>query len=145
MNVDVVKKELIKSSECISCAQCVVNCPSTADDLRITIFGKMVKPFIFVIAVFLMFFGSFFALNKAGLFQLTVPNLQSMKESGERLKITDLRGMMDIETGAEYVGMGLSEFYRLMEIPETVPKETMLRDVSSHVPGWDFHVIRDSR
>jgi len=66
-------------------------------------------------------------------------------ESGNFLKIADLRGSMSIETGAEYTGMDLKDFYKLMEIPEMIPKDTLLRDVSSQVPGWEFHVIRDSR
>jgi hypothetical protein len=75
--------------------------------------------------------------------RITPPPLSQVKESGNYLKITELRGSMSIETGAEYTGIELPEFYKLMEIPETVPKETWLRDVSSYVPGYDFHVIRD--
>ncbi|MDR2543192.1 MAG: 4Fe-4S binding protein [Treponema sp.] len=145
MNIDVTKIDTVKSPECINCTQCVVKCPSKSNDLQITFFKKAVKPFVFIVASVLIFFGSLFIFHKAGIFQITIPSLESVMESGNFLQIADLRGSISIQDGAEYVGMELSDFYNLMEIPETVPKETLLREVSSFVPGWDFHVIRNSR
>ncbi|MDR0448709.1 MAG: 4Fe-4S binding protein [Treponema sp.] len=145
MNIDVSNTELVKSAECIMCGQCITACPSQKNCIKVTVFGKTLKPLIFVIATITIFFGSLLVFNKAGIFTLTVPGIESVRESGEHLKAKDLRGMMSIETGAEYLGMELSDFYNYMEIPETVPKDTQLRNVSSYVPGWDFHVIRDTR
>jgi ferredoxin len=145
MNIEVYKTGVVKSGECITCGQCITACPSLKNCIRMTVFGKTIKPFVFVIATAVIFFGSLFVFDKAGIFTLTVPSLESVRASGENLKARDLRGMMSIETGAEYMGMELSDFYSFMEIPETVPKDTPLRNVSSYVPGWDFHVIRDTR
>ena len=83
--------------------------------------------------------------DKIGIFLITIPCIESVRESGYHLKIADLRGSLTIEMGVEYVGMELSEFYKLMEIPETVPPDTQMHNVSYFVPGWEFHVIRDSR
>ena len=143
MNIDVSKIDTVKSAECISCGQCVTACPSKNDCIKITVIGKKIKQLVFVIIIPLIFFGSLFVFDRTGLYKITIPSLESVVESGNYLKIADLRGSMSIETGAEYVGMKLSDFYILMEIPQTVPKETWLRDVSNYIPGYDFHVIRD--
>ncbi|MDR0496602.1 MAG: 4Fe-4S binding protein [Treponema sp.] len=145
MNIDVAKTKVVRSPECIACTQCVTVCPAKTNSLQMTIFNKVCKPLTFIIIAVTIFFGSLFVFNKTGMLRITVPPLTSVQESGQHLKIADLRGSMSIETAAEYVGMELFDFYELMEIPKTVPKETWLRDVSSHVPGYDFHVIRDSR
>ena len=89
-----------------------------------------------------VFFGSIFVLNAVGLFRITVPTVASVQESENYLKIVDLRGSMPIEVGAFYTGMELSEFYAVMEIPETVPPQTLLKDVVRFVPGYDFHVVK---
>jgi len=145
MNINVSDAVIVKSSECIKCSLCITNCPSENDCLKVTILGKKVKPLIFAVAAVMIFFGSLFIFDKAGIFQITIPSIESVRESGNFLKIADLRGSLTIEAGAEYIGMELTEFYKLMEIPETVPPDTQMRHVSSFVPGWEFHVIRDSR
>jgi len=145
MNIDVAKNDVVKSSECIACNQCTVACKSKTADIQMTFFRKAITPLAFVIITVSIFFGSLFFFDRIGIFKVTVPPLESILESGNHLRIMDLRGSMDIETASQYVGMELNDFYELMEIPKTVPKETWLRDVSSHVLGWDFHVIRDSR
>ncbi|MDR2964485.1 MAG: 4Fe-4S binding protein [Treponema sp.] len=145
MNIDVARIKTVKSAECIVCNQCTISCKSKTNDIQITFFNKSIKPLAFIIIIVTVFFGSLFIFNKTGILRVTVPALESVLESGNFLRIIDIRGSMSIEAASEYVGMELSEFYNLMEIPKTVPKETWLRDVSLHVPGYDFHVIRDSR
>jgi polyferredoxin len=142
MNINVDNVAAVKSAECIACGQCVSACLSKNNAIQMTIFGKAVKPLVFVIATVVIFFTSIAAFDRAGLFQVTIPSLTSVTESGNHLNIADLRGSMSIETGAEYTGMELSEFYKTMEIPQTVPKETLFKDVPSYVPGYDFHVIK---
>jgi polyferredoxin len=145
MNINVAKNKKMKSSECLVCNQCNVACKFGAEYIKMTFFNKTIKPLAFLIITVLVFFGSIIVFDRMGIFRVTVPSLESVLESGTHLRIIDLRGSMSIETASQYVGMELNDFYDLMEIPETVPKETWLRDVSSNVPGWDFHVIRDSR
>ena len=145
MNIDVSNTETVKSNECITCGQCVTACPSQTNCLKTTIFGKTFKQIIFTIAIPLIFFSSLAVFHKTGLYQITVPSIESVIESGNYLKIADLRGSMSIEVGAEYAGMELSAFYALMEIPQTVPKETWLKDVSNYVPGYDFHVVKANK
>jgi ferredoxin len=145
MKINVAGVSIVKSAECISCSQCVIACPSQTNDLQMTIFGKAIKPFAFIIAVIALFFGSLFILDRTGFLRVTIPPVTSVIENSNYIKFVDLRGSMSIEMGAKYVGMELAEFYRIMEIPKTVPKETWMKDISIYVPGYDFHVIKGSR
>jgi polyferredoxin len=145
MNINVAKIEKKKPSECIVCNQCTISCMSETNDIQITFFNKVINPLAFLIIIITIFFGSLFIFDRTGILRVTVPALESVIESGNYLRVIDLRGSMNIEAAAQYIGIELSDFYDLMEIPKTVPKETWLRDVSLHVPGYDFHVIRNSR
>ena len=145
VNIEVDKVEAVKSAECIMCGQCVTVCPSKKQEINITIFGRVVKPLVFMLCILMVFFGSLFIFNAAGMYQVTVPNIAKVEESGNYIKIVDLRGSMSIEVGASYVGMELSDFYELMEIPTEVPKDTRLKDVVYYVPGYDFHVMKATK
>jgi len=107
-----------------------------------TIAGKTAKPLLFVLGTVCIFFGAIALLNTVGLLQVTVPSIESIQQGGAPLNLMDLRGSMTIEEGAVYAGMDLAEFYRVMEIPKTVPATTPLNTVSGYVPGYDFHAMK---
>lgn len=142
MNIDVAKAETVKSSECIACGECVSQCPSNKKPLSITFFGKKIKVATFVIITVVVFFGGLLILDAVGLYQVTVPSIAQVEKSGKHLKFVDLKGSMTIEDGAKYVGLSLEEFYKKMEIPNSVPKETRLKEISTLVPDYDFHAIK---
>jgi len=145
MRVEVDRVRTVKSSECIACGQCVVACQSKKREIQMTVFNRKIKPVAFTLSVTIFFFGALFALDAAGMYQVSIPAVADVRDSGAYINIADLRGSMDIETGASYVGMQLSDFYALMEIPKDVPKETRLKDVVSYVPGYDFHAMKATK
>ena len=132
----------VKSAECILCGKCTSSCPSKSSKIGFYFFGKRLSYLLFILLTVAVFFGSIFLFDAAGLMQVTVPTVESVQESGEYLKIADLRGSMTIEQGAFYTGMELSDFYEIMEIPETVPSDLQLKYVSDYVEGYDFHAIK---
>lgn len=145
MSIDVKNYETVNSAECIMCGECVSSCNKGKGDTSITFFSKKMNPVIFVILTVAIFFGSMFVMNKVGLYQVTVPTIESVQTSGKYLKVADLKGSMTIELGAQYVGLPLEEFYELMEIPNSVPKETQMKAISELVSGYDFHVIKANK
>ena len=132
----------VNVTECIGCTTCVEVCPSTTPVIAMTMAGKKVKPLLFVVGTVCIFFGAIALLNTAGLMQVTVPPLESVQQGGTHLNTIDLRGSMTIEEGAAYVGMNLSEFYSMMEIPASVPASSPLKSVQDYVPGYDFHAMK---
>ncbi len=142
MNIDVASGGVVRSAECIDCGKCIDVCPNPSKYIGFKFFGKTIKPLAIVLITVGLFFGSLFVLDLAGLYQVSVPSIEQVQQSGEKLKFADLRGSMTIEEGAIYVGKSLEEFYTIMEIPSSVPKDTQLKSVSTLVPGYDFHTIK---
>ena len=142
MGIDVKNLKEIKGGECIACGQCINNCPDSNKYLGFYLFGKKIKTLSLVLITVLSFFFSLFVFNSIGLLRFSIPSIQKVEETKEYLKFSDLKGSMSIELGAQYTGKNLSEFYKLMKIPETVLKETLLNEISKTVPGYDFHVIK---
>ena len=52
---------------------------------------------------------------------------------------------MTIEMAAKYTGKDLAEFYTWMEIPPTVPKETVLKEITSYIPNYNFEQIKKKK
>lgn len=142
MGIEPGRKTRINDSECIGCTTCVNVCQSQKSVITMTIAGKPAKPLLFVLGTVVIFFGSIALLNISGLMQVTVPPIESIQQGNAYLNLIDLRGSMTIAEGARYTGMNRAEFYRVMEIPETVPASILLKNVKDHVPGYDFHRMK---
>ena len=144
MGINVKNLEEIKGGECIACGQCINTCPDSNKYLGFYLFGKKIKTLSFVLITVLLFFFSLFIFNSTGLLRLSIPNIEKIEETKDYIKFADLKGSMSIELGAQYTGASLPEFYKLMKIPKSVPKETLLKEVSEIILGYDFHVIKSS-
>ena len=142
MNIDVAHCETVKSAECIACGLCVEVCPDSSKYIGFSFFRKTLKPLTVVLMTVLVFFGSLLAFDVLGLYQVSVPTIRQIEQEGTFIKIGDLRGSMSIEIGAQYTGKSLKDFYAIMEIPETIAKETLLKEIATQVPGYDFHVMK---
>jgi NAD-dependent dihydropyrimidine dehydrogenase PreA subunit len=64
--------------------------------------------------------------------------------TGGAVDVSVIKGSMTIQQGMDTLGMGQSEFYALFKIPENVPPETLLKEISTISPGYDFQSIKDS-
>lgn len=142
MGIDVKNLKEIKGGECIACSLCVNNCPDSNKYIGFNLFGKKIKTLNFLIINLIFFFGSLVILNSFGLLRFSLPKIETIQKTQDFIKFEDLKGSMSIELGAQYTGKELLEFRKLMEIPSTVPKETLLKDISNTVVGYDFHVAK---
>lgn len=142
MDIEVHKAEKVHTGECITCMRCVDVCPAPGSMIAARAGKRIVKPLLAVMLSIAVFFGSIFLLDLAGLYMVALPTQQEILEKGITIRIDDLRGSMTIEMGALYTGKSLEEFYSLMEIPTTVPKDTQLKYVGNYVAGYDFHAVK---
>jgi ferredoxin len=142
MDIEVHKLEKINTGECISCGRCVEACPDPGNMIALRAGRKVIKPLLAVLASAAVFFGSILLLDAAGLYTVSLPSQQEVLQKGVTIGIQDLRGSMTIEQGAFYTGKALAEFYRIMEIPERVSKDTQLKYVANYVKGYDFHRMK---
>lgn len=157
MNIDVQHTREVKSAECINCQTCVLNCPK-AGALESREGKKAVKPFAVIALVTLVFFGSIFAFQLAGVYKLLPDQLkagesignsdgEAKSESGKtgtKINVEAIKGSMTIKDASEIARVDLKEFYKLFKIPDNVPSDTYMRDIGNKVPGYDFHKIKQS-
>lgn len=139
MNLDVQHSQEVKSAECINCQSCVLNCPK-AGALKTSFGRKAMKPLVIMIAVMAVFFGSIFAFQAAGLYQLTPAQLAN----GEYIALDEVKGYMAIKDAAAATNTELEEFYKAYGIPANVPSDTMMKDISKLVPDYDLDKAKEA-
>lgn len=139
MNIDVQHVKAVKSAECINCQTCVLNCPK-AGALDSKEGKKTVKPIVVITLVLVMFFGSIFAFQAAGVYNL----LPEQVKAGESIAFDEIKGYMTIKDAAEATKTDLKEFYKKFKIPENVPDGTKMKEISKIVSGYEFDKIKRS-
>ena len=142
VDISVHTSEKIKTAECISCSVCVDVCPQPLVMIAPKIGSFIIRPLSFLLLSVSVFFGSILALDAAGLYQVAIPTVQEVINNSSYIRVSDLRGSMSIEAGAFYTGMELSAFYELMEIPQSIPKDTAMKNINQFKPDYDFHVMK---
>ncbi len=137
MNIDVQHSMVVDSAECINCSLCVLDCPK-AGALENKISKKTVTPFLSIVLVIILFFGSIFAAQAAGIY----PLLPEQPKAGVIIPYSDIKGYMSIQDAAKATNTALPEFYKKFGIPETVPDTTLMKRISEIVPSFDFDGIK---
>ncbi|HBP63717.1 MAG TPA: hypothetical protein DD730_05490 [Desulfosporosinus sp.] len=139
MNIDVQHSLKVTTAECMNCQTCVTSCPKPgALDHQ---FGhKMIKPLTIIILVMVVFFGSIFASQAAGLYELTPTPLKT----GESINYNEVKGYMSIKEASESTKTDLKEFYLKFKIPENVPETTKMKEISKVSEGYDFDQVKAS-
>lgn len=145
MGIDVAHTDRVTSPECIACGACVSACPSKDKPLNFAFAGRVVKPVVFVLVTVLVFFGGILTFDALGLMRLTTPTVEAVEASGEHLPLSQLKGSMTIAEGAAYVGMEIEAFKERMEIPESVPDGTKLKEIEQLSPGYNFHQMVEEK
>ena len=139
MNIDVQHSLKVTSAECLNCQTCVLSCPKPgALDSQAT--SKIIKPFTVIVLVMVVFFGSIFVAQSAGIYDLTPNQLKT----GESIKYDEVKGYMSIQEAATSTKTELKEFYEKFKIPPEVPAETKMKEISTVSPGYDFDKAKES-
>ncbi len=138
VNIDVQHGKDVKSSECIDCQLCVLDCPK-AGALEIKEGSKTMKPLIVILLVMALFFGSIFIFQAAGLYTFS-----TKVEAGAGMALRDVVGSMTIQELADAANMDLKEIYVKMKIPENVPADKKFKEIKDVAPDYDFHKVKES-
>lgn len=138
MNIDVQNVKEVKNAECINCQACILNCPKSGA-LKSKLGKKFMKPFVVIGLVMVLFFGSIFAFQAAGVYKVLPDKLKA----GETISYEQVKGYMTIKEAAEATKMELKEFYIKFKIPESVPSDTMMKNISKLVQGYEFDEIKE--
>lgn len=139
MNIDVQHSTEIKNAECINCQTCVLSCPK-AGAIDSKAGSKSLKPLVIILLVMSVFFGSIFTAQAAGVYTL----LPEQLKAGETINLDEVKGYMTIKEASQATGTDLHEFYKMFEIPENIPAETMMKEIGKTVPGYEFGDVKKS-
>lgn len=139
VNIDVQHLKEIKSSECLNCQTCVLNCPKQGA-LELKQGKNTISPLVTIIIVMALFFGSIFAFQAAGIYKLTPEALKT----GESINYDEIKGYMTIEEAAKATKTELKDFYSKFKIPENVPKNVKMKEIKDVSPGYDLDVVKAS-
>lgn len=139
VNIDVQHSTEVTGAECINCSLCVLNCPK-AGALENKAGKIPVTPFLSLALVILLFFGSIFAAQAAGVYTL----LPEQLNAGEIIPYEEIKGYMSIREAAQATDTEIHAFYQKFGIPETMPAETMMKAISETIPDFDFDAVKAS-
>lgn len=134
VNIDVQHGTEVRSAECLDCQLCTLQCPK-AGALSHRIGKKNLKPFMALLLVMALFWGSVVVLQASGLYEL----LPEKPAAGTIIPLEEVKGYMTLKEASEATGMELGALYEKMGIPKSVPPETMLKEVGGLVEGFDLH------
>lgn len=138
VNIDVANIKEVRDIECIDCQLCVSSCPK-AGALQTRFGTKRLKPAISISLILFLFFGAIFAADISGIYQVTPLELAE----GETIKLDEVKGYMSIDEAAIAVGMDIDQFYAAYKIPDSVGKETKMKEIKDIIPEYDFDAIKD--
>jgi hypothetical protein len=85
-----------------------------------------------------LFFGTILIAKATGNYQI----IPEAVKKGEIISISEVKGYYTIEETAAVTGLSLEEVYKKLEIPQSVSKETKLKEISNLVSGYDFDAAK---
>ena len=150
VNINVSELEEIKSAECINCQACILSCPKK-NALEFKIKNKPVKPAFVLTFVILLFFGGIGITKLTGIYQDTPPkiSLESKTASGTKtseVKISseEIKGYMTLQEISEAFKIDLNELYKKLNIPNSIPKDTKLKDIKNFIADFEVEKAREA-
>lgn len=139
MNIDIQHSKEVKSAECINCQICLLECPKQGA-LENKEAQKSMKSFAVIALVMIVFFGSILSFKTAGVYTV----LPAPLAAGETINYEDVKGYMTIKEAAEATNTELKQFYQTFKIPESVPEETMMKEISKIVPEYSLDKAKEA-
>lgn len=139
VNLDVAKMDQVKSLECLNCNECVTACPKRGA-LEIRTFKKAVSPLVMIALVACLFFIPIFATQAAGVFEV----LPEALKKNETIAVADIKGYMSIADAAIATGLTEDQLRSALKVPASVPSSTLMKNISSLVPGYDFDAAKEA-
>ncbi len=138
MNIPVATLKTITSPECISCFECVSNCPTKKGTLRTTLAGHAVKTGWVIVAGLGIYGLSVGVGHLLGMARFGPASLHE-QELGGKLKITDIKGSASWGEIAASFKVDLHELMKDSGIdPAVVPPETKLKETAKLSGKADF-------
>ncbi len=92
-----------------------------------------------MILVFSIFFGGIFINKSLGIFNV----LPKKIEAGQTIKPEEIKGYMTLKEISSALNMNIKDFYKKLSIPENVPENTKLKEVSKYLPDFNTEKAKE--
>lgn len=138
MNIDVAGSNKITTAECINCQLCVLSCPKEGA-LTVRQSKKSLKPSLAIASVIIIFFGGIFVSKAFGIYN----TLPAPISASTTIDADEIKGYMTLEQVSEALKLDIKELYKVLEIPENVPKETKLKEIKNYMPEFSVEEVKD--
>jgi len=164
MNIGVASAAAVTSMECISCQLCVLNCPQSGA-LEMKIAKHRAKPMAVIVLVMALFFIPLIISQSVGAFagvgggmrmeggqggmhmgngqagESSQQNSSPGRQAGD-LDFSGIMGRNSIQQAAEIWGIDIKEAYKRLGVPDTIPADTMMKDIKNYDPTFDFEKLK---
>lgn len=125
--LDVEKSDVIKSADCISCLNCVSECPKSS--LSISIFGKKVSKKLFSILTVVLFTLVVSVVSFSPL--LWQQKLESnVKNTAGKIDPTNIRGSNTLDFVIKESGIPFESFQQEFNFPQDIDRKIMLKEIA---------------
>jgi NAD-dependent dihydropyrimidine dehydrogenase PreA subunit len=138
MNIKVSELKEIKSAECINCQSCILSCPKN-NTLEFKMKNKSVKPLFVLGIVLVLFFGGIGITKLMGIYKLTPPPITSET----KINPEEIKGYMTLEELSIGLKMDLNEVYKKLDLPESISKDTKLKEIKDVIPDFEVEGARE--
>jgi polyferredoxin len=138
VNIDVAHLDKVTSSECLGCQSCVLSCPKKGA-LEYKMLGKAIRPLTVIILVIAIFFGGLLTSKSVGLFDV----LPKPVTADTKLSVEEIKGYMTLNNVSTGTGIDIKDLYKKLEIPDSVPGDTKLKDVKNFVPDFEVEAAKE--
>lgn len=125
--LDIAKSDLVKSTDCISCLNCVSECPKNS--LAVSIFGKKLTKNNFSLIVVVLFAIIVIGASLSPLWQQKIES--NVKDQAGRISAENIRGSNTLEFIIKESGLPFSAFQAEFNLPQDIDRKIMLKEIGS--------------
>lgn len=126
-NLEVMESEAVKSADCISCLNCVGDCPKSS--LAAKIFGRTMSKKTLAIAAVASFFVPMLIIIATPFWQTKAPS-NIVGTTGE-IDVANIRGSNTLKKVIEETGVPLEVFIRELGLPADIDTSLMLKEIGT--------------
>lgn len=123
--LDVANSSLVKSADCISCLNCVSECPKNS--LTISIFGKKLTKNKFSLIVVILFVVIVLGASLSPLWQQKIES--NVKDTTGQINVANIRGSNTLEFIIKESGLSFSAFQAEFNLPADIDQKIMLKEI----------------
>ncbi len=121
----------VRTTECLSCAECVAVCP-VPDTLQLRAGRRVLSPLTFGIATLGIFFGLILITQATGVWRARPVTMAEITGQGATLDAANIRGFMSLQQIAESYGVSAPEILRVLALP---PDTDLSRQIRHLMPA----------